>query len=105
QAEDGIRDRNVTGVQTCALPIFTSSTGSSLSSLGESAHPAVPSTSTEAASVRMVAVGIGLRAQVCIRFLTGASQASVCRTSCRRSEERRVGKGGRWRGGAVRVDE
>src|SRR5207249_6371274 len=28
QAEDGIRDRNVTGVQTCALPIWTSSTGS-----------------------------------------------------------------------------
>src|SRR5207249_6864004 len=25
QAEDGIRDRNVTGVQTCALPISTSS--------------------------------------------------------------------------------
>src|SRR5207249_7388294 len=24
QAEDGIRDRNVTGVQTCALPIFCS---------------------------------------------------------------------------------
>src|SRR5207249_7527647 len=24
QAEDGIRDRNVTGVQTCALPIFMS---------------------------------------------------------------------------------
>src|SRR5699024_6751356 len=24
QAEDGIRDRNVTGVQTCALPIFSS---------------------------------------------------------------------------------
>src|SRR5699024_11377861 len=23
QAEDGIRDRNVTGVQTCALPIFS----------------------------------------------------------------------------------
>src|SRR5438067_10132829 len=23
QAEDGIRDRNVTGVQTCALPIYT----------------------------------------------------------------------------------
>jgi len=22
QAEDGIRDRDVTGVQTCALPIF-----------------------------------------------------------------------------------
>src|SRR5438067_6426570 len=26
QAEDGIRDRNVTGVQTCALPISTSCT-------------------------------------------------------------------------------
>src|SRR5699024_11444606 len=25
QAEDGIRDRNVTGVQTCALPIFQQS--------------------------------------------------------------------------------
>src|SRR5699024_12013166 len=25
QAEDGIRDRNVTGVQTCALPIFLAS--------------------------------------------------------------------------------
>src|SRR5438128_5285264 len=27
QAEDGIRDATVTGVQTCALPIFTTSTG------------------------------------------------------------------------------
>src|SRR5690606_40660027 len=26
QAEDGIRDFHVTGVQTCALPIFSSST-------------------------------------------------------------------------------
>src|SRR5699024_12094325 len=28
QAEDGIRDRNVTGVQTCALPILRSGTRS-----------------------------------------------------------------------------
>src|SRR5699024_5203148 len=28
QAEDGIRDRNVTGVQTCALPIFGPMAGS-----------------------------------------------------------------------------
>src|SRR5699024_11672851 len=27
QAEDGIRDRNVTGVQTCALPIFRKAYG------------------------------------------------------------------------------
>src|SRR5699024_11634928 len=28
QAEDGIRDRNVTGVQTCALPISSGAVGS-----------------------------------------------------------------------------
>src|SRR5437867_13072115 len=27
QAEDGIRDRTVTGVQTCALPIYRSASG------------------------------------------------------------------------------
>src|SRR5699024_12094480 len=30
QAEDGIRDRNVTGVQTCALPILLARTGVAL---------------------------------------------------------------------------
>src|SRR5207249_8642381 len=30
QAEDGIRDRNVTGVQTCALPILLNSSGNLL---------------------------------------------------------------------------
>src|SRR5699024_11458438 len=30
QAEDGIRDRNVTVVQTCALPIFTGALGSAV---------------------------------------------------------------------------
>src|SRR5699024_7884453 len=30
QAEDGIRDRNVTGVQTCALPIFIPLAGTSV---------------------------------------------------------------------------
>src|SRR5699024_11594609 len=37
QAEDGIRDRNVTGVQTCALPISSyasSTTTMALNSLG-----------------------------------------------------------------------
>src|SRR5437773_5046746 len=35
QAEDGIRDRDVTGVQTCALPIFaSSSTGGSKAGSG-----------------------------------------------------------------------
>src|SRR5699024_12039538 len=33
QAGDGIRDRNVTGVQTCALPIFHRPTAEGLSTL------------------------------------------------------------------------
>src|SRR2546430_9909093 len=33
QAEDGIRDLTVTGVQTCALPIYASSVYSSMESL------------------------------------------------------------------------
>src|SRR2546426_12449909 len=33
QAEDGIRDYKVTGVQTCALPIFSTSTVEKLESL------------------------------------------------------------------------
>src|SRR5207248_7181053 len=35
QAEDGIRDRTVTGVQTCALPIFRLFEGQSLQALCE----------------------------------------------------------------------
>src|SRR5699024_12101674 len=34
QAEDGIRDRNVTGVQTCALPIYWVNTTYVLSTSG-----------------------------------------------------------------------
>src|SRR5699024_11805735 len=33
QAEDGIRDRNVTGVQTCALPILVGCTGMDIISI------------------------------------------------------------------------
>src|SRR5699024_11295803 len=40
QAEDGIRDRNVTGVQTCALPISVTLTGEATSTVAFSA-PAV----------------------------------------------------------------
>src|SRR5207249_6885988 len=34
QAEDGIRDRNVTGVQTCALPIWLAAPGREQRTLG-----------------------------------------------------------------------
>src|SRR5437773_11665654 len=70
QAEDGIRDRDVTGVQTCALPI--SNTASA------------PSRLTSAASA-------GVAIPPAEKFGTGSFPVfAICRTS--RSEERRVGK-------------
>src|SRR2546425_11736796 len=48
QAEDGIRDKLVTGVQTCALPItFTACTGDIAVTVDTSYHP-VPRTSAQA---------------------------------------------------------
>src|SRR5699024_11743850 len=80
QAEDGIRDRNVTGVQTCALPILASTAASSrsVSSLSGAASPdSPPGASGESSSV--------------------GSSAAGSIPSRARSEERRVGKGGRCR--------
>src|SRR5437870_13689722 len=70
QAEDGIRDGHVTGVQTCALPI------SSLWAMS----PA--------------------RSELSTRSWTSVSirRAPVSPSRARRSEERRVGKECRWRG-------
>src|SRR5439155_17290070 len=75
QAEDGIRDGHVTGVQTCALPISAISSRTSRS-VSCSIASAISSSSTPRGT--------------CTSRCTG-------RTSCssRRSEERRVGK--EWR--------
>src|SRR5438132_5459032 len=72
QAEDGIRDHCVTGVQTCALP-----------SIVAAGHPGAPPTAP--APRRRAAV------PPCDGVLTGDARV-------RRSEERRVGKecGYRW---------
>src|SRR2546430_10715097 len=83
QAEDGIRDLTVTGVQTCALPIFRSKTlveirlghlegGSDETDLDERFAPDAP----------------GRNAPGDFRRRVGAHQAY----RVRRSEERRVGK-------------
>src|SRR5207249_7198952 len=74
QAEDGIRYRNVTGVQTCALPIFSRGLGSKVSTCD--GPPGMKRKITRLA-----------RAGKCGR--RGASGL--------RSEERRVGKEGRVR--------
>src|SRR2546426_315372 len=70
QAEDGIRDYKVTGVQTCALPIFrTSPRGFAAAALLPPAHPHYAAH-------------------------TGPSRTRdpMLLLECARSEERRVGK-------------
>src|SRR5687767_15993188 len=87
QAEDGIRDKLVTGVQTCALPI------SEILVLARRAAPKEP---------RFLVAQDGQRGtQVALR-VTGPVRALVGRgapgSEAGRSEERRVGKGCRSRG-------
>src|SRR5207249_9203712 len=52
QAEDGIRDRNVTGVQTCALPICSRSYGVRSPSRVASGRLRHPTTPTKTRGVR-----------------------------------------------------
>src|SRR5699024_11753764 len=76
QAEDGIRDRNVTGVQTCALPISPACAMSGRPPPLPPTCRATKLTSSPAGTTLLCAL------------LTLASSAM-------RSEERRVGKEGR----------
>src|SRR5207249_8140593 len=95
-AEDGIRDRNVTGVQTCALPISIAAGPPALGVDTDAEAPAgtVPKAWEEAVrrlcdSRYLVA---GHQPQVLLRHdLPSLEQAAVGQ----RSEERRVGKEGR----------
>src|SRR5437879_8444115 len=89
QAEDGIRDTSVTGVQTCALPIYW------IGKLrrGHSPNPAEDSPSVQG---RVALLAIAHRTTRASR-----SQKSCVNTQDRpRSEERRVGKECRSRWGA-----
>src|SRR5256885_8966406 len=89
QAEDGIRDYKVTGVQTCALPIYEMRTGSRSQLLGD----------FEWRGLIVDATSLGeLDAH-----LAGAPRSIYCgfdptADSLHRSEERRVGKECRSRG-------
>src|SRR5207253_7956608 len=87
QAEDGIRDGHVTGVQTCALPI---STGSRYRRYPGRVWPSSVAGPCWALACLMRAFG---SAAPCV---PGSER---CARS-RRSEERRVGKEGRARRGA-----
>src|SRR5260370_2844349 len=74
QAEDGIRDSSVTGVQTCALPISPDEAAASPEVDAATGRAAAASTSGEAAAS------------------SGGSDTGSSSTSASRSEERRVGK-------------
>src|SRR5205823_11991271 len=98
QAEDGIRDKLLTGVQTCALPIFPSiSTCSALQSLPCFCHAALMH-HLPLFSVMLFAKGRVMISQKCARYLSASVSALVIAV-CFRSEERRVGKECRWWGG------
>src|SRR5205823_9606710 len=88
QAEDGIRDKLVTGVQTCALPIYRAT------ELGAIAiRVALERAGIEPGEPQYVIMGQVLQG--------GAGQAPARQAAVGaglRSEERRVGKEGRARG-------
>src|SRR5438067_7846956 len=77
QAEDGIRDRNVTGVQTCALPIFEAHLISACPKTGALRQACAPIARSIAASAPT-------------RRRSRARRSAESPES--RSEERRVGK-------------
>src|SRR5256885_7508556 len=81
QAEDGIRDYKVTGVQTCALPIYTSAPAVRL---GLRRWLALGSALTLLIGAAAVADAQGL--------VKGVQEGAAAGNKAARSEERRVGK-------------
>src|SRR5690606_40499731 len=92
QAEDGIRDFHVTGVQTCALPIFSfgqARTGRRLPTVfsADEAARVVAAMEGEYRLMAQLMYGSGLRVSECIRLRVKDVDFDM-----NRSEERRVGK-------------
>src|SRR3712207_8858034 len=81
QAEDGIRDIGVTGVQTCALPILTETV------LGMG-HKVCGTAATMEDALAAAAANQPTLALMDLRLANGGSGI----TTAQRSEERRVGK-------------
>src|SRR5690606_40918661 len=92
QAEDGIRDFHVTGVQTCALPI-SSSVGGTLHRRATAQSLATPGPVFRRITTRLACATSPVGRRLCRPPARHASPSG-----CRRSEERRVGKEGRSRG-------
>src|SRR5699024_12770054 len=77
QAEDGIRDRNVTGVQTCALPIFRTT----------ASIPTSPSTAASALRAHTRASSAACSGLTSAPTLPVATRAQIGRASCRERVE------------------
>src|SRR5699024_11237348 len=88
QAEDGIRDRNVTGVQTCALPVY----GGAIYSSGTSDTGAVDLRVTNAMFRNNIANDGKGGAIYTINNDVYLSDVIFDNNQAYRSEERRVGK-------------
>src|SRR5688572_32550246 len=83
QAEDGIRDLTVTGVQTCALPIYTGSNDT----LGKAGATIIAHENTK------LWMGAEFHVQWQSKtYKPRAKEARPNKTFFTRSEERRVGK-------------
>src|SRR5207249_9057920 len=98
-AEDGIRDRNVTGVQTCALPIYRAGrqvVGEGTRVVREPRERPGEPFRFEAPEQRILrSAGESGQGEEPGAGRPGSGSPAA---STRRSEERRGGKGGRWGG-------
>ena len=83
QAEDGIRDTSVTGVQTCALPIYP---------LDHSSYLSVGSINCAAVFVLFFSLQLNLCSALFSCVLVSSMAPELLDKLLRRSEERRVGK-------------
>src|SRR5699024_11940642 len=93
QAEDGIRDRNVTGVQTCALPI--SPDGAAVRGRRAPSSTMIGRASTSGRTKRTSKSADDRSRRASNHSAAAPRTVSITVTS--RSEERRVGRGGGWR--------
>src|SRR5207248_8566244 len=87
QAEDGIRDRTVTGVQTCALPIYINS----FVEVNGDSHAQQSGITLRSPGAAGLAVATGCDSENAAN-IGNASALAAREFSGSRSEERRVGK-------------
>src|SRR5690606_40798962 len=92
QAEDGIRDFHVTGVQTCALPIFLKRQARNFKKGRDLATAELKEPTLYDRPEVINTVYTAIPSHEC-QFINGETLVLVASEDGRRSEERRVGKG------------